>query len=119
MPTPTTNTFRPISLILLLPSRAAGDFGARIPYQECAVRETRRGHRRHGLTSRALSCTVACAMALPYDGSLLVPRRTALERALGVFTDVRAGEGVTALVMVANVFLILCAYYFVKPLRDG
>ena len=29
------------------------------------------------------------------------------------------GEGVTALVMVANVFLILCAYYFVKPLRDG
>jgi AAA family ATP:ADP antiporter len=58
-------------------------------------------------------------MALPYDGSLLVPRRTALERALGVFTDVRAGEGVTALVMVANVFLILCAYYFVKPLRDG
>ncbi len=58
-------------------------------------------------------------MALPYPTTLLVPRRSALERALGVFTDVRAGEGVTALVMVANVFLILCAYYFVKPLRDG
>jgi AAA family ATP:ADP antiporter len=58
-------------------------------------------------------------MALPYDSSLVVPRRSALERALGVFTDVRAGEGVTALVMVVNVFFILCAYYFVKPLRDG
>ena len=42
-----------------------------------------------------------------------------LERGLKLFTDVRPGEGVTALVMFANVFLILCAYYFVKPLRDG
>src|SRR5262245_21097649 len=42
-----------------------------------------------------------------------------LERFLHLFTEVRPGEGVTALVMFANVFLILCAYYFVKPLRDG
>jgi len=42
-----------------------------------------------------------------------------LDRALQVFTDVRPGEGLTAVVMFANVFLILCAYYFVKPLRDG
>ena len=41
------------------------------------------------------------------------------ERFLQVFTDVRPGEGPTALVMFANVFLILCAYYFVKPLREG
>jgi len=34
-------------------------------------------------------------------------------------TVVRPGEGLTALVMFANVFLILCAYYLVKPLRDG
>ncbi len=59
-------------------------------------------------------------MALPVDTSLLVPpRRSLLERALCLFTDVHPGEGVTALVMVANVFLILCAYYFIKPLRDG
>ena len=59
-------------------------------------------------------------MALPVDTSLLAtPRRSPLERGLRLFTDVRAGEGVTALVMFANVFLILCAYYFVKPLRDG
>jgi AAA family ATP:ADP antiporter len=59
-------------------------------------------------------------MALPVDTSLLAtPRRSPLERALCLFTDVRPGEGLTAVVMVANVFLILCAYYFVKPLRDG
>src|SRR6185503_14212546 len=60
------------------------------------------------------------AMALPFDtGLLATPRRSPLERALCLFTDVRPGEGLTAVVMVANVFLILCAYYFVKPLRDG
>jgi AAA family ATP:ADP antiporter len=32
---------------------------------------------------------------------------------------VRPGEGTTALLLFANVYLILCAYYFVKPLRDG
>jgi AAA family ATP:ADP antiporter len=42
-----------------------------------------------------------------------------LERALRLFTDIRAGEGATGLLMFANVFVILCAYYFVKPLRDG
>jgi len=41
------------------------------------------------------------------------------ERVLQLFTDVRAGEGSTALLMFANVFLVLCAYYFVKPLREG
>lgn len=46
-------------------------------------------------------------------------KRTRLERALSIFTDVRPGEGPTALLMFANVFLILCAYYFIKPLRDG
>jgi AAA family ATP:ADP antiporter len=42
-----------------------------------------------------------------------------LERFLNLFTDVNAGEGTTALLMFANVFLILCAYYFIKPLREG
>jgi AAA family ATP:ADP antiporter len=46
-------------------------------------------------------------------------RLTPLERFLGSFTDIRAGEGPTGLVLFANVFLILCAYYFVKPLRDS
>ncbi len=41
------------------------------------------------------------------------------ERFLRLFTDVQPGEGPTALLMFANVFLILCAYYLVKPLREG
>ena len=46
-------------------------------------------------------------------------RRSKLERFLCIFTDVQAGEGANALLMFANVFLILCAYYFIKPLREG
>ena len=42
-----------------------------------------------------------------------------LERLLCLFTEVRAGEGITALLMFLNVFLVLCAYYFIKPLREG
>ncbi len=45
--------------------------------------------------------------------------RSRLERFLCLFTEVRAGEGANALLMCANVFLILCAYYFIKPLREG
>lgn len=41
------------------------------------------------------------------------------ERILTFFTEVKAGEGRTALLMFANVFLILLAYYLIKPLREG
>ena len=44
---------------------------------------------------------------------------SAPERGLRLFTDVRPGEGLTGVVLFADVFLILCAYYFVKALRDG
>jgi AAA family ATP:ADP antiporter len=47
------------------------------------------------------------------------PELSPLERFLRLFTDVRPGEGRTAVLMFANVFLILCAYYFIKPLREG
>jgi AAA family ATP:ADP antiporter len=46
-------------------------------------------------------------------------RLSPLERFLRFSTDVRPGEGSTAVYMFANVFLILCAYYFIKPLREG
>jgi AAA family ATP:ADP antiporter len=46
-------------------------------------------------------------------------RQTLGERFLGFFTEIRPGEGGTALLMFANIFLILCAYYFVKSLREG
>ena len=42
-----------------------------------------------------------------------------VDRSLRVFTDVRGGEGTTAVMLFVNVFLVLCAYYFIKPLREG
>lgn len=44
---------------------------------------------------------------------------TPLERFLRIFARVREGEGITSLLLLANIFLILTAYYFVKPLREG
>ena len=41
------------------------------------------------------------------------------ERFLRLFTEVKPGEGTTAIMLFANVFLILLAYYFIKPLREG
>ncbi len=43
---------------------------------------------------------------------------SALDRALRPFADVRAGEGVTALLLMLNVFLLLCAYYLLKTVRE-
>jgi len=42
-----------------------------------------------------------------------------LDRFLRLFSDVRVGEGGTALILTANVFLLLCAYYVIKPVREA
>jgi len=42
-----------------------------------------------------------------------------LERALSVFADVRAGEGVSTVLLTINVFLLLAGYSLMKPARDG
>jgi ATP:ADP antiporter, AAA family len=47
------------------------------------------------------------------------PPKNALERLLSVFADVRAGEGVTTLLLTFNVFLLLAGYSVMKPARDG
>ena len=44
---------------------------------------------------------------------------TLLDRSLGVFTRVHAREGVTSILLLLNIFLILVAYYFIKPVREG
>lgn len=41
------------------------------------------------------------------------------DRLLRVFTDVRAGESGTALLLALNIFLILMAYYVLKPVREA
>ena len=46
-------------------------------------------------------------------------RPGALDRALRVFSDVRAGEGGTALLMFGNLLLLLTAYYIIKTVRDA
>jgi AAA family ATP:ADP antiporter len=46
-------------------------------------------------------------------------RRGLLERLLGVFTEVRAGEGGLTLAMALLVFLLLTAYYLIKPVREA
>jgi ATP:ADP antiporter, AAA family len=45
--------------------------------------------------------------------------RSRLERWLGAFTEVRRGEGPTALILATNIFLILMAYYVLKPVREA
>lgn len=46
-------------------------------------------------------------------------RASVLERALGLLADVRRGEAGTALLLTLNVFLVLTAYYVIKPVRDA
>jgi AAA family ATP:ADP antiporter len=44
---------------------------------------------------------------------------SAIDKALRLTADVRAGEGVTAVLLGLNVFLILMAYYVLKPVREA
>jgi AAA family ATP:ADP antiporter len=45
-------------------------------------------------------------------------RRGPLEKFLSIFADVRAGEGVGALLLLANMFLMLGSYYLLKSARE-
>ncbi len=46
-------------------------------------------------------------------------RPRSIDRFLRLFTDVRTGESATALLLTLNIFLILTAYYLVKPVREA
>ena len=46
-------------------------------------------------------------------------QRSGLEFFLGIFTDVRSGEGVSAVLLTLNVFMLLTAYYLIKPVREA
>ena len=41
-----------------------------------------------------------------------------LEKFLSLFADVRAGEGLGALILMVNIFLLLAAYYLLKTARE-
>lgn len=46
-------------------------------------------------------------------------RKTALDRFLSLAADVRPGEGPTAVLMAVNGFLLLAAYYTIRPVRSA
>ena len=45
-------------------------------------------------------------------------RKSPLDRALSLFADVRAGEGMTAVLMLVNIFLLLICYSVIKTVRE-
>ena len=45
--------------------------------------------------------------------------RSPLERFLNIFTEVRHGEAISALLLALNIFLILTAYYVLEPVREA
>ena len=47
------------------------------------------------------------------------PRKTFLDRTLSLVTDVRAGEGVSALLLAANLFYLLAFYSVLKVVREA
>lgn len=59
-----------------------------------------------------MSTSAAPSNAPPFDA------RGPLDRLLGLFSDVRAGEGGRALLMLANIFVVLVCYYVLKTIRE-
>jgi AAA family ATP:ADP antiporter len=55
----------------------------------------------------------------PGPTPITVRQKTALDRLLGVAAEVHAGEGLTALMLAVNGFLLLAAYYTIRPLRSA
>jgi ATP:ADP antiporter, AAA family len=49
----------------------------------------------------------------------MASRRSPVETALSIVSDVRPGEGVTGVALLASVFLLLASNYLLKPARDG
>ena len=45
-------------------------------------------------------------------------RQNTLERFLGLFTEVRKKEAVTAILLMLNLFILLCAYLLIKTVRE-
>ncbi len=53
------------------------------------------------------------------DPSAIDQQPGRLDRFLRLFSDVQPGEGVTAVLLALNIFLILTAYYILKPVREA
>src|SRR5215467_3236367 len=53
---------------------------------------------------------------MPY--SIPTARKSGLDRALSLFADVRGGEGLTAVLLLTNIFLLLICYSVIKTVRE-
>lgn len=61
--------------------------------------------------------TTASTVAQP-AGMPRGPAKGPLDRFLGIFAEVRGGEGLSALLLMLNIFLLLAAYYLLKTIRE-
>ncbi len=66
-------------------------------------------------TSTAQSALTTLRAPRPADSDA----RSLLDRALGIVSDVHVGEGLTALLLAVDVFLLLSSYYVIKPVREA
>jgi AAA family ATP:ADP antiporter len=62
---------------------------------------------------------LASRHSFPTFRTLGEPPKGPLERALSIFADVRAGEGLGAVLLAANIFTILACYYLLRSARQG
>src|SRR5438093_129543 len=53
------------------------------------------------------------------EGSVITSKKSAVDRLLVLFSDVRTGEGFTALLLMINLFLLLTAYLIIKTMREA
>ena len=58
-------------------------------------------------------------MAAVLGSTAIVRGRRWLDRRLCLFTEVHAGEGLSALLLAANVFCLLASYYLLKTVREA
>ncbi|MEO8070315.1 MAG: Npt1/Npt2 family nucleotide transporter [Acidobacteriota bacterium] len=72
-----------------------------------------------GDRSRVVNAEPLSHQSLPIFRTVGEPAKSGLERALSLFADVRAGEGLSALLLSLNVFLLLAAYYLLRPARQA
>src|SRR4030095_6425998 len=53
------------------------------------------------------------------DSTIALEKRTLLDRFLRLFADVHAGEGLTAILLTINLFLLLTGYLIIKTVREA
>jgi AAA family ATP:ADP antiporter len=91
-------------------------FRMKVPPRHVVSRATSRtADRHHSGGTRALERSSQAPISSMSPSAL----SARFDRMLRVFADVRPGEGLTAVLLAANVFLILLAYYVLKPVREA